>query len=319
MREPPPFVGDADVLEVLSDGWRADIDAIEYLPVGFGAHHWVARQSGTPRLFVTLDSLAPRHTTDSLEAAYAGAAALASGGLEFVLAPIASRRSGRFTAPLAGHALSCTPWRDGVAGTGPITDEELARSNAAALVRLHAAKLERPIPTWRPLVGPDLADTFAGLTETSWSTGPYGELARHAIRGKLPAIRHWTAAYHRLADRARSRPWVPTHGEPHTANQLITLSSKGDDPLEPPQKTDGSLFVDWETLAMAPRERDLRPLVDAGYADLVDPDRSMIQMFDLEWRLHEISQYATWFAHPHPGGEDDRVAFAGLLAELDRP
>ena len=69
-----------------------------------------------------------------------------SDGLEFVLAPVASR-SGRFTAPLAGHAVSCTPWRDGVvAGTGPIEDPGLARSNAAALARLHAARLDRPIP-----------------------------------------------------------------------------------------------------------------------------------------------------------------------------
>jgi spectinomycin phosphotransferase len=304
MREPPTFVDDADVLGVVSDGWLAELDAIEYLPVGFGAHHWVARQAGTPRLFVTLDALGRRHTADSLEAAYAGAAALASGGLEFVLAPVASR-SGRFTAPLAGHALSCTPWRDGIAGTGPIADVALARCNAAALARLHAAKLERPIPTWRPLVGPGLADTPADLTRTSWSTGPFGEPARAAIRQRLGAIEHWTAAYHRLADRARSRPWVPTHGEPHTANQLIT--------------SDGVLFVDWESLARAPRERDLRPLSDSGYADLVDPDPAMIEMFDLEWRLDEISGYATWFAHSHTGNSDDQVAFKGLLDELNRP
>ena len=50
MREPPAFVSDAEVLQVVSDGWPADIDTVEHLPVGFGAHHWVARQSGVPRL-----------------------------------------------------------------------------------------------------------------------------------------------------------------------------------------------------------------------------------------------------------------------------
>jgi spectinomycin phosphotransferase len=79
------------------------------------------------------------------------------------------------------------------------------------------------------------------------------------------------------------------------------------------------LFVDWESLARAPRERDLRPLVDSGHADLVAPDWTMIEMFDLEWRLDEISGYAAWFAAPHRGSEDDRIAFEGLLGELDRP
>jgi spectinomycin phosphotransferase len=305
MRERPTFVSDAEVLGVVSEGWRADVDAVEHLPVGFGAYHWVARQGGTPRLFVTLDALEPRRTTDSLEAAYAGAAALASSGLEFIVAPVA-HRSGSFTAALAGHALSCTPWREGVAaGTGPVEDERLARDNAAALARLHAAKLELPIPAWRPLVGPELADTLAALVRPSWSTGPYGKPARVAIQRRLPAIGAWTAAYHRLADRARSRPWVPTHGEPHTRNQLLT--------------SDGVVFVDWESLARAPRERDLRPLVDSGHAELVAPDQLMLEMFDLEWRLDEVSQYAAWFASPHVGSEDDRVAFGGLLAELDRP
>ena len=39
----------------------------------------------------------------------------------------------------------------------------------------------------------------------------------------------------------------------------------------------------------------------------------------LEWRLDEVSQYTAWFASPHTGSEDDRIAFGGLLGELDRP
>ena len=39
---------------------------------------------------------------------------------------------------------------------------------------------------------------------------------------------------------------------------------------------------------------------------------------NLEWRLDEISAYATWFEAPHAGTEDDRIALGGLLSELDR-
>jgi spectinomycin phosphotransferase len=99
--------------------------------------------------------------------------------------------------------------------------------------------------------------------------------------------------------------WVATHGEPHAGNQLRT--------------SDGVLLVDWESLALAPRERDQRPLVGSGHADLVRPDIAMLELFDLEWRLDEIAQYADWFAAPHAGSAGDRVAWGGLRFELDRP
>ena len=60
MREPPTFLSDAQVLRAVSEGWRTEVDAVEHLPVGFGAHHWVASLAGTPHLFVTLDRLASR-------------------------------------------------------------------------------------------------------------------------------------------------------------------------------------------------------------------------------------------------------------------
>lgn len=45
----------------------------------------------------------------------------------------------------------------------------------------------------------------------------------------------------------------------------------------------------------------------------------MLELFGLEWRLDEISQYAAWFAAPHTGTRDDEIAFAGLRSELARP
>ena len=42
------------------------------------------------------------------------------------------------------------------------------------------------------------------------------------------------------------------------------------------------------------------------------------ELFDLEWRLDEIGQYATWFEGVHSDSQSDRVALDGLLAELAR-
>ena len=59
-------------------------------------------------------------------------------------------------------------------------------------------------------------------------------------------------------------------------------------------------------------------LVEHGYADLCAPDWEMVELFDLEWRLDEIAQYAAWFSAPHTGTRSDEVAYGGLLGELQR-
>ena len=66
------------------------------------------------------------------------------------------------------------------------------------------------------------------------------------------------------------------------------------------------------------RERDLLGLVRAGYDDLVDGDPAMLELFDLEWRLDEVTQHSARFRAPHTGGADDREALAGLREELER-
>lgn len=300
MREPPEDVSDDAVLDAVREHWLPGADGVEHLPVGFGAHHWRVYAAGEPRLFVTLDALGERHSLGSLTAAYAGAAALAADGLEFVHPPLAP-----FTAPFARGALSATAWLDGEpAGEGPMVDAAAdAAAHAAMLRRLHAATLP-DLPHWRPLVPDDLAGRLARLLRNPWDTGPHGARARSALRERLEHITRWTSAYHRLAIEARTRPWVATHGEPDTHNQVVTRS--------------GPVLVDWESLKLAPRERDLRGLVEAGRADLVAPYWPMIEMFDIEWRLDEISQYAAWFEAPHSGTASDEIALAGLEHELAR-
>jgi spectinomycin phosphotransferase len=305
VREPPPGVADPEVLAAVRQTWSADVDAVAHRPVGFGAHHWVASRAGRPVLFVTLDHLGTHRSAASLESAYAGAAALAASGLEFVLASLTTA-AGRFTVPFADGALSCTPWREGAAvGDSGAIEPSLARSNAAMLARLHAVAPPPGIRVWQPLVAPDFAERLADRLGQPWPTGPYGERARTALAARRPELHRWTARYLALAEEAGDRSWVTTHGEPHAANQLRTA--------------EGVMLVDWESLALAPRERDLRPLVGSGYADLVHPDPAMLELFDLEWRLDEIGQYAEWFAAAHSGTASDAVAFGGLLDELDRP
>ena len=132
-----------------------------------------------------------------------------------------------------------------------------------------------------------------------WTNGPHGETARDAIRERLDDIALWTAHYLRLAASTDPATWVATHGEPHTRNQLDT------ERRHPPRRLG---------VAAAGSPRAGPPRWRRGQGD---PDPALLEMFDLEWRLDEISQYADWFEAPHAGTESDEVALGGLLHELD--
>jgi spectinomycin phosphotransferase len=297
VREPPHGVADADVLAETRRCWDPIVDRVAYHPVGFGAHHWVAYAGAQERWFVTFDE----RPGPDLDAAYAGANALRdSGHLGFVLAPVLLD-DGRATVAFAGGALSCTSWHDGTSG-----DPLDVAWTSEALGRLHAATPPPGIPLWKPKVGVGFAVETRHLAEGGWGPGPYASAARDGVRGHLDDIARWTDRYHHLAEIARGRDWVACHGEPHAENQLQTVSRR--------------FLVDWDTLRLAPPELDLRILVDAGTTpDAVGANPEMLELFDLEWRLAEISEYAAWFAAPHTGTADDEIAFGGLGEELSRP
>ncbi len=295
----PVSIDDHTISQAVATHWLPEVAEIGYLPWGFGAHHWRATGGGTP-VFVTLDELAPRHTATSLEAAYAGAAALAESGLTVVCSPLPAS-SGRFTVPFGAGALSVTPWLDGrsptevEAGEPPHVHEVVA-----ALVALHGATPPDGLRSWTPRVGPEFADELRAHTAEPWMSGPLAEQARVALAAQGEAISRWTDRYLELAEVAFSQrdSWVPTHGEPHNDNQVVTAN--------------GVRLVDWESLALAPRERDYADLLDA----VEGADPAMVELFALDWRLSELDEYARWFAAPHTGTDDDHTALEGLHEEL---
>ena len=289
MNEPPSDLDTDELLAVVQRSWDESVEALEYLAVGFGAHHFRALVAGEARYFLTLDDLGERHTLQTLQEAYAGASALNRSGLSFVIAPIEP-----FAVSFAARAVSVTPWLDAASVSAIDAD-----ATAMMLRRLHAVDprtLGVELPRWRPVVGPNLAEQIERRLQRPWSDGPYGERSREAVAAALDDIRRWASRYAELGELARTRDWVPTHGEPDWHNQLITTS--------------GTVLVDWETLKLAPVERDLQTLGSG--------DRVMLQLFDLEWRLSEIGEYATWFAGPHGDSADDRAGFEDLIHELTR-
>src|SRR5947199_3116874 len=95
----PPSDLDVDALVRALASWRLRTARFEYLPVGFGGHHWSADGLDGTRAFVTVDDLSAgfRRGADvdasfaALERAYRTAAALRDVGRpEFVVAPLES-------------------------------------------------------------------------------------------------------------------------------------------------------------------------------------------------------------------------------------
>ena len=119
----------------------------------------------------------------------------------------------------------------------------------------------------------------------------------------LTHVGAWSREHTRVLARADPAAYVVTHGEPHVRNQWLARGR--------------TWLIDWESLLVAPRERDLATLVHEGRD--VDHNPAMVRLFDLEWRLSEIWSFAQWLQGPHAGDTDDHTALGGLTEELTRP
>lgn len=253
-----PVVSDNDVLELVRRHWWDHVDRVAELPGGSrAARHWLASQGFRPLLVVTLDRLGPDPdgSASRLESAYSAAGELAF-RLDFVVAGLPNDRL-TYTVPMGDSVLSVAPWVHGE--RREVLDVLAARDTAWLLERLHRARIPRDLPRWEPLDPVQLA---------AW-LGP---------RASRPDVRRMLAEHHRLAALAAGRPWVVTHGAAHPDNQLVTVVR--------------TLLVDWASVALAPRERDLHALVEAGHGELLatelDPDPEMLELFDLEQRLEAL-------------------------------
>src|SRR5207249_113305 len=159
--------------------------------------------------------------------------------------------------------------------------------------RIHAASERVPpeLPRRDDLAipaRPALEEALADL-RTPWPSGPYGEPARALLRERAPDVERRLLEHDELAVNVRQAPdhWVVTHGEPHRAN--VILDARG-----------GVHLVDWDTTLVAPRERDLRMVLDqdltgwdeyTAEAGAVPLRREVLGLYHEWWNLAEIAIY----------------------------
>jgi len=326
MRVEPTNLARALLTDPLHTYWGIDVSQLRYAPVGAGSYHWIAEAVGGTRWFVTADDLRRcgrgiERPTEAvfadLRAAYETAATLRDANLSFVAAPVADR-AGELVRPVPSEwAVAVFPHIEGRAcGSGEWTEPQLCARAADLVGRLHATNLPSPALRWRPAF-PERATLLDALDELDqpWTQGPYGERTRWLLASRRHDVEALLARYDELAEELSSddaQPWVETHGEPHSANFI--------------RSADGSLYlIDWDTVRLAPRERDLfalliqDPLVLAAYqraAGAYAPRVAVMELFQARWILTEICEYVGRFRGPHGDTRDDRASWEELVDDM---
>lgn len=331
MLNPPSDLDVEAVRQALETGWQLDGIALGYLPVGFGSQHWSATLPDGRRWFVTVDDhrggrmgMAEADSVEGLDRAFRVAAAVEDqAGLTFAVGPIPAA-DGRTV-----HRIGSTQWSValfphldaeplGAGGASPTADrDEVLR----LLAQLHAV----PVTLAAGLARIDvlaigrraaLDDALADLGRP-WDTGPFAEPTRQLLAANAADLRRALASHDvRAADLTRDRSgWVITHGEPHAGNIL--------------RRADGDLsLIDWDTVAIGPRERDLWLFDDStdgsdwsaylSAADMgpVTVSTEAMQTYRTWWDLTDISEFVAGFRQPHDASETMSASWGYLQGYL---
>jgi fructosamine-3-kinase len=300
------------LIRVLARPWQVHVTDLEYLPVGFGAHHWRAVGSDHTVYFLALhhlrqapDTAAFHQLCQALETAHWLRHVRE---LDFVLAPIRDDSGSVVQRVTADTALAVYPWlacRPRIALDTPDMGHLLARLHASARdVPVGLLRQEDFTIPWRT----ELQRALANL-HRPWESGPYAEAARQHLVESEGEIRDLLAWYDRTAaETLESRPrWVVTHGEPYGPNLVETEHGQ-------------SFLVDWDSALLAPRERDLCELPRRGLAlstytaissaGLVERG---LRLYRAWYHLAETAIYVHHFRQPHRGDLNDATAWDNFL------
>jgi spectinomycin phosphotransferase len=320
VKSPPADINESDIAAALAGQWGLADTPLSYLAVGFGDHHWVATEANGRRWFVTVAELGggwrgatPEQGWADLRAAMDTVTALRDAGLEFALAPLATR-DGLPLARLDGlRATILFPYFEGTVGTfsQPLSEPERL-AVIEMLARLHGATAKAgdlaPVRDLEPASLPGLRTALRSL-DRPWRGGPYSEPARRFLAGSAADIEAALSRFVNLAkEAAAAGQLVITHGEPHPANVLHSASRL--------------FLIDWDTVGVALPERDLWHVAGAGsaefelYSSLTGRAVSdtALAAYRLRWQLDDLALNVAEFRGPH--ADDANTAY--IWADLPR-
>jgi spectinomycin phosphotransferase len=154
--------------------------------------------------------------------------------------------------------------------------------------------------------GRDVIESAVREVDRKWVGGPFSEQARLLLQQHAEPVRRLLERFDRLIAHVGSdADFVITHGEPHGGNVIVV---------------DGQLvLVDWDTVALAPPERDLW-MVSAKsdqeiYAEMSSrrPDPGLIELYRNRWTLEDMAAFVGRFRSAHVRSADDEHAWHSLI------
>jgi hypothetical protein len=319
----PADFADSQLADALLSGWNLKSQDLGYAPVGFGSYHWWLSAAGE-KWFVTVDDLQAKRRDESealaiprgrLTAALTTARLLNEGGLAFVVAPVPTVTGEVLYLVDERYAVAVYPHVEGEShdwGRYPATKDRLAVVDL--LIDLHVADVSSPaLPDDLAVPGRDQLMAAIDDRSATWSFGPFAEPARVLLSEHAEALAGALDHYDSLVSAVTggSGVGVLTHREPHVGNTINT--------------PDDVVLIDWDTLLLAPRERDLwslieeDPAVRAYYEDMADVrlNDDALALHSMWWNLTEVSLYVADFRKAHSDTADTRVGWQSLKQHLD--
>ena len=323
MLTPPDGLPEAALTAVLGRRWDMTVAAAVYRPVGWGSHHWAVTDAAGSRWFVTADELAHKRMSEReplgaafgrLRASLAAATELRASGAAFVVAPVRTGDGEPLARVDDRFGVAVYPFVDGQSfDWGEFSSPEHRLGVLRLVAAVHTAPAAASRPRW-PTTSPCRAGRRWRRPSTPRATLP----APGPTRCGRPS---WSGGTRRRSGGCSPGTTASCHGP-------VRCGQGGPHPWRaPPRQHDadrsrGWVLIDWDTVLVAPPERDLW-LIDPGDGTMLDAYASAtgvspVPLFDayrLRWDIADIAAGVGRFRRPHAGSPEDDKAW-GLLANL---
>jgi spectinomycin phosphotransferase/16S rRNA (guanine(1405)-N(7))-methyltransferase len=328
MLTPPDGLSEESLISVLARYWRLSTVSVSYCAVGWGSHHWEVTDSAGERWFVTADELHNKRVrlAESLDIAFerlrralTAAAELRNQGCEFVIAPVPAGRGQVLVRAGDGFGVAVYPFVDGVSFQWGEFALETRRAMLDMVIAVHESSGAARVAAMTDDFAIPHRDELEALLDPAAQgdvpeCGPFTRPVARLVEANRPAIGSLLARFDELAGQAFSHPsrQVLTHGEPHPGNTMLTPG--------------GWRLIDWDTVLLAPPERDLWSL-DPGDGSLlrayaaatgVQPLERMLELYRIRWDLNDLALDASRFIRPHRGTAEDDKTWRILSALIER-
>ena len=316
-----PVLHDATIIACLREEYGLPIVQVDFLPLGADqntAVYRVVAHDGTP-CFLKL------RRGDFDEISVALPRLLSDQGMAEIIAPLATT-TGKLWAHLAGFTVILYPFVEGQNAYEIDLSDRHWRDFGAVLKRLHTAavppalmehiKREAYVARWRESV-----KRFMAAADDSAFDDPIARQVVVLLQARRDQILGLVARAEQLAELLQARPpeLVVCHADIHAGNILIDTS--------------GVLYlVDWDTVILAPKERDLmfvgaglfgarrspqdeEALFYQGY-DRTQIDYTALAYYRYERIIQDIAEYCAQLLLTNAGGDDREQSLRYLTANF---